>query len=66
MPQLPDVLAHGPAEARAVFGKVAARRGFVSTLLRSIGRAPEALNRFMSRGQYGRYTTGQVAAPPNQ
>jgi alkylhydroperoxidase family enzyme len=57
MPQLPDALEHGPAEARAVFEKVAASRGFVSNLLRSLGHAPEALSRFMSLGHYARYGT---------
>lgn len=57
MPQLPDALEHGPPEARAVFEKVAASRGFVSNLLRALGHAPEALNRFMSLGHYARYGT---------
>jgi hypothetical protein len=53
MPQLPDALAHGPPEARALFEKVAASRGFVSNLLRALGHD-------------ARYGTGQVAAAPNQ
>jgi 4-carboxymuconolactone decarboxylase len=57
MPQLPDALEHGPAETKAVFRKVAASRGFVSNLLRSLGHAPEGLNRFMSLGHYARYGT---------
>jgi alkylhydroperoxidase family enzyme len=57
MPQLPDALEHGPPETREVFRKVAASRGFVSNLLRSLGHAPEALNRFMALGHYARYGT---------
>jgi alkylhydroperoxidase family enzyme len=57
MPQLPDALQHGPPETQEVFRKVAASRGFVSNLLRSIGHAPEGLNRFMALGHYVRYGT---------
>jgi hypothetical protein len=53
MPQLPDALAHSPPEARALFEKVAASRGFVSNLLRSLGH-------------HARHGSGQVAAAQNQ
>lgn len=57
MPHLPDALEHGPPESKEVFRKVTASRGFVSNLLRSLGHAPEGLNRFMSLGHYARYAT---------
>lgn len=57
MPHLPDALEHGPPESKDVFRKVAASRGFVSNLLRSLGHAPEGLNRYMMLGHYARYAT---------
>lgn len=42
-------------ETAEVFARVAASRGWVSNLLKSLGHAPEALGRFSALGHYGRY-----------
>jgi alkylhydroperoxidase family enzyme len=57
MPHLPDAMEHGPHETRETFRKVAASRGFVSNLLRSLGHAPQGLGLYTALGHYGRYGT---------
>lgn len=57
MPHLPDAMEHGPPETREAFRKVAASRGFVSNLLRSLGHAPQGLSLYTALGHYGRYGT---------
>jgi len=57
MSWLSDASKTGSPEVVATFRDVAASRGWVSNLLRSIGHAPEALARFSALGHYGRYGT---------
>lgn len=52
MPEPTPERTPGTAE---VFARVAASRGWVSNLLRSLGHAPEALARFSALGHHGRY-----------
>lgn len=54
MPRLPDP---DSPEVRETFRKVEESRGFVSNLLRSLGHAPEGLQRFQQLGGYVRFET---------
>lgn len=57
MSWLSDASTTGSPEVKETFEKVAASRGWVSNLLRSLGHAPQALSRFAALGHYGRYGT---------
>lgn len=53
--RMPDPTPEANPETAEVFRRIAASRGWVSNLLRSLGHAPEALARFSALGHYGRY-----------
>jgi 4-carboxymuconolactone decarboxylase len=53
--RMPDPTPETAPETAEVFKRVAASRGWVSNLLKSLGHAPEALARFSALGHYGRY-----------
>lgn len=53
--RMPDPTPETTPETAEVFARVAASRGWVSNLLKSLGHAPEALARFSALGHYGRY-----------
>ncbi|MGE0315377.1 MAG: carboxymuconolactone decarboxylase family protein [Lautropia sp.] len=57
MSWLSDAERAGVPGVADTFAKVAASRGWVSNLLRSLGHAPDALARFSALGHYGRYGT---------
>lgn len=57
MTHLPDAMEHGPPETREAFREVAASRGFVSNLLRSLGHSPQGLSLYTALGHYARYGT---------
>ncbi|WP_333671599.1 carboxymuconolactone decarboxylase family protein [Elioraea tepidiphila] len=53
--RMPEPTPETTPETAEVFARVAASRGWVSNLLKSLGHAPEALARFSALGHYGRY-----------
>ena len=55
MARLPDVDLTASPETAKVFERVAASRGWVSNLMRSLAHAPEGLARYSALGHYVRY-----------
>ena len=57
MARLPDVDLTASPETAKVFERVAASRGWVSNLMKSVAHAPEGLERYAALGHYVRYGT---------
>ncbi len=57
MARLPDADLTASPEIAAVFERVAASRGWVSNLMKSLAHAPEGLERYAALGHYVRYGT---------
>jgi 4-carboxymuconolactone decarboxylase len=57
MSRLPDIDPATSPDTAAAFERVAASRGWVSNLMRSLAHAPEGLRQYAALGHYGRYGT---------
>jgi len=57
MTKLPEIDLTSSPEATDVFERVAASRGWVSNLMRSMAHSPDALRHYSALGHYGRYGT---------